>query len=175
MGLRTSFWGFAVLETAFRAAFIVRNTSDVPVNADVLPTYRVYGPAGLMANGTGALAFKDTAALTGATNASPIVITSAGHNLQTGMRVTITGVVGNTAANTTATITVIGTNTFSLDGTIGNGVYVSGGIWNVSGLYDFVFTPAAANGFAAGTNYTVLVTATVAATALGEVFAFTVT
>jgi hypothetical protein len=38
-------------------------------------------------------------AITGATNASPIVITAAGHMFQTGDSVTITGVQGNTAPN----------------------------------------------------------------------------
>ena len=66
--------------------------------------------------------------VTNATNATPIVITtSVVHGLVTGVTVTVTGVVGNTAANTTATVTVLTTTTFELDGTVGNGAYVSGG------------------------------------------------
>lgn len=68
-------------------------------------------------------------AITGATNTSDIVITSVAHGLFTGAVVTISGVVGNTAANGTFTITVTGVNTFSLDGSAGNGAYTSGGIW----------------------------------------------
>ncbi len=66
-------------------------------------------------------------AITGATNAAPIVITAASHGYATGNTVTITGVGGNTAANGTWVITVLTTNTFSLNGSIGNGAYTSGG------------------------------------------------
>jgi hypothetical protein len=59
---------------------------------------------------------------------SPIVVTTSGtHKFTTGDSVTISGVVGNTAANGTFTITYVGTNQFSLDGTTGNGAYSSGG------------------------------------------------
>lgn len=68
-------------------------------------------------------------AITGATNANPIVITSASHGRITGEKVTITGVLGNTAANATlATIVVINANSFSLTGVAGNGAYTSGGV-----------------------------------------------
>ena len=44
---------------------------------------------------------------------------------------TISGVGGNTAANGTFTATVTGANTFSLNGTTGNGTYTAGsGSWN---------------------------------------------
>lgn len=72
-----------------------------------------------------------TGSITGATNASPIVITSSSHNLLSGTRVTIQGVGGNTAANADWVITVIDTNTFSLNGSTGNGAYTSGGTWKV--------------------------------------------
>jgi hypothetical protein len=71
--------------------------------------------------------------VTGATNASPIAITtSTPHGLATGERVAITGVQGNTAANTTATkpswtITRTGATTFTLDTSTGNGAYTGGG------------------------------------------------
>lgn len=66
-------------------------------------------------------------AVTGATNASPVVITSTGHGLSTGHRVAISQVGGNTAANGNWTITVVDANTFSLNGSTGNGAYTSGG------------------------------------------------
>ncbi len=69
-----------------------------------------------------------TLAVTDATNATPIVITTAAHGLTTGMTVTITGVTGNTAANTTATVTVLSLETYELDGTVGNGAYIDGGL-----------------------------------------------
>src|SRR5262249_18622792 len=64
-----------------------------------------------------------------ATNASPIVITSANHRLTTGAQVVINGVVGNTAANGTFTISVVDANRFSLNGSSGNGAYTGGGVW----------------------------------------------
>lgn len=68
--------------------------------------------------------------ITGATQANPCVITSAGHGFRTGIQVTISGVVGMTQLNgNTYTITRIDANTFSLDGvnSTGYGAYVSGG------------------------------------------------
>lgn len=66
-----------------------------------------------------------------ATNATPIVIgTTAAHLYATGDRVAITGVTGNTAANSGASpwvITVIDATHFSLTGSVGSGAYVAGG------------------------------------------------
>jgi hypothetical protein len=112
--------------------------------------------------------------VTGATNASPIVITSTAHGLTTGTRVTVAGVGGNTAANGTHTITRIDANTFSLDGSTGNGAYTSGGTWNVSGLYTFSLVCSAGNGFEAGKTYSVLINATVSAAVTADLLTFTV-
>jgi len=65
--------------------------------------------------------------VTGATNASPIVITSGTHGLSTGNRVQIASVGGNTAANGTWIITKSDDNSFSLNGSTGNAAYTSGG------------------------------------------------
>ncbi|MGE3819545.1 MAG: WD40/YVTN/BNR-like repeat-containing protein, partial [Isosphaeraceae bacterium] len=67
--------------------------------------------------------------VTGATNAAPIVITSVNHGQNTNDRVRITGVTGNTAANGDWTITRLTANTFSLNGSVGNGAYGGGGTW----------------------------------------------
>lgn len=67
--------------------------------------------------------------ITAATNASPIEITSTGHTLTTGDSVTISCVEGNTAANGTWYVTVLDANTFTLDGSEGNGTYTSGGLF----------------------------------------------
>lgn len=65
--------------------------------------------------------------VTGATNASPIVITtSANHGLPTGATVTVAGISGNTAANNTWVIENTGAKTFSLIGSAGNGSSGSG-------------------------------------------------
>jgi hypothetical protein len=70
----------------------------------------------------------DTVAnITGATNASPIVVTAASHNLVSGSTYTVSGVIGNTAANGTWVIGTVTTNTFALVGSTGNSAYVSGG------------------------------------------------
>lgn len=71
-------------------------------------------------------------AITGATNAAPIVITSVGHGRSTGETLVLIGVGGNTAANGTWVITVTGPDTFSLDGSEGNGAYTSGGTWEAA-------------------------------------------
>lgn len=74
--------------------------------------------------------------ITGATNASPIVITvDAAHNLTTGNVLTISGVEGNTAANDTWTITVLSSTTFSLDSSTGNAAYTSGGTARISVIH----------------------------------------
>lgn len=67
-------------------------------------------------------------AITGATNANPIVITSTAHGLTSGDSIVISGVLGNTAANGTKTVTVVNANSFSI-ATAGNGAYTSGGVF----------------------------------------------
>jgi Ca2+-binding RTX toxin-like protein len=65
-----------------------------------------------------------------ASQTNPIVITVPDHGLQTGAEVKITGVTGQTAANTRDTITVLDENTFSLDNTDGSvgAPYAGGGV-----------------------------------------------
>lgn len=73
--------------------------------------------------------------ITNATNANPIVITSAAaHGLNNGDQVTITGVTGNTGANGTFTIGAAAGSSLTLTGSVGNGAYVSGGILEGSDL-----------------------------------------
>lgn len=167
------FFGFVALGSQFKGVIVTRTDAAVPTDSTGLPAYRVYGSA-LMANGTGSLALKDSGNVTGATNASPIVIASAGHGLSTGTRVTVASVGGNTAANGTFQITAVDSNSFSLDGSTGNGSYTSGGSWHVSGLYDFTFTPTGGNGFVQDQTYTVLVTATVSSVVKADTYTFTV-
>lgn len=79
-----------------------------------------------------AIAKLPSIAIIGASNESPIEITtSVPHALTTGLLVSISGVVGNTAANGSFTVTVTGPTTFTLDGTTGNGTWTSGGIVTV--------------------------------------------
>jgi Tc toxin complex TcA C-terminal TcB-binding domain/Neuraminidase-like domain/Putative peptidoglycan binding domain/Salmonella virulence plasmid 28.1kDa A protein len=61
---------------------------------------------------------------TSISDAAPIVVTTASPNgLATGAEVLIVGVTGNTAANGAFTITVTDANTFSLNGSTGNGAW----------------------------------------------------
>lgn len=69
--------------------------------------------------------------ITGATQATPIVVTATAHGRITGDYVQIAGVGGNTAANGLFKITVINANSFSLSGSVGNGAYTSGGTWTL--------------------------------------------
>ncbi len=68
------------------------------------------------------------AAITNATNASPIVITAEANGYNSGDRITIAGVFNNTAANGVWPINRLTADTFSLNGSIGNGTYVGGGL-----------------------------------------------
>ena len=75
--------------------------------------------------------------ITGATNASPIVLTvSSTTELRTGMTVTVANVGGNTAANGRwASITVVDATHVSLDGSTGSGAYTTGGSLYAGGGY----------------------------------------
>lgn len=151
--------GIVALGSVLDVAIAAKNSSNVPTDADSSPTYRIYGPAGFMNSGT--LAFKDTAAVTSATSANPTVYTSAGHNLSVGAKVTIAGVnvvSGSNGFNVSGNVTAVTTNTFTLaTDNSGSGVYSSGGIWHVVGLYDFTFTPTVGANYQSGTVYTVFV------------------
>jgi hypothetical protein len=166
--------GMVTLGETMPVRFLVRNSSDAPVNADSVPSYRVYGPDGLVAGQTGSASLAVTGVVTGATNASPIVVTSAGHGLTTGTRVTVTGVGGNSAANGTFTVTAVSADTFSLDSSTGNGAYTSGGTWSVTGLYKIDVAATANNGYEAGYAYDVIVSALISGAGFGAVHSFDV-
>ncbi len=79
-----------------------------------------------------------TGSITAASNASPIVVTSASHGLSTGAVVKITGVGGNTSANNTWTITKVDGDTFSLNNSHGTADYNGGGTW-ISGVLTITY------------------------------------
>ena len=66
--------------------------------------------------------------ITGATNTTPIVITSVSHGMEEDL-ITVSGVLGNTAANGTWTIENLTTDTFELVDSVGDGAYPSGGVF----------------------------------------------
>jgi hypothetical protein len=70
----------------------------------------------------------NTQSITGATNATPIVVsTSLAHGYSTGDVIQLSGTNGNTAANGIWKITVTSSSQFSLDDSSGNGTWSSGG------------------------------------------------
>lgn len=81
-----------------------------------------------------------TGSITAATQADPVVVTSAGHGLSTGDRVLIDGVVGMVELNNFVyEVTVLNSNDFSLQKTGGGAVdgtgftaYSSGGTWTLA-------------------------------------------
>ena len=67
--------------------------------------------------------------ITDASNETPINIAAENHPFETGDLVTITGVLGNTAANVTDNaVTKVDADNFTLDAVAGNGDYTSGGV-----------------------------------------------
>lgn len=74
--------------------------------------------------------------VTGATNASPIVLTVTAHGLTSGSTVTVTGVGGNTAANGGWAIIVVDANHFKLNHSVGSGAYTSGGTVTANSVCD---------------------------------------
>lgn len=65
--------------------------------------------------------------ITDVTNATPIVITESTHGRADDSIVLIHDVKGNTAANSVWKITGVDANSYSLNGSIGNAAYISGG------------------------------------------------
>lgn len=169
------FEGFTSLGSTKDIPVLIQNASAAPIDADSLPVFRVYGPNGLMSSGTGTCTRFESGTITAASNASPIVITSASHGLQTGNVITISSVGGNTAANGRWVVTRINANTFSLDGSVGNGSYTSGGTWTIAGLYTAPISVMGSYGYEVGETYTVIVNAVVSSVPWAETYTFTVT
>lgn len=71
--------------------------------------------------------------ITGATNATPIVVTANGHGVSNGQTVMVGGVDGNTAANGVWVVSNVTTNTLRLVGSAGNGAYTGGGVLSKAG------------------------------------------
>lgn len=169
------FIGYVELDDTLTAVVLIRDAARTPVNLDAPPTVRVYGPDGLLPEATGSGSFLDSGPIQGATNATPVVVTSANHGLTTGSYVTVSGVLGNAGANGTFPVTRLTASTFELDGSVGSGDYASGGTWNVAGLYRYQVEAAAVDGFESGVCYTALVQGAVAGVATAETQSFVVT
>ena len=109
--------------------------------------------------------------ISGATDATPIVITTAAaHGLSSGNRVAIARVGGNVAANGSWQITVLSSTTFELDDSEGDGTYTGAGrVYRLLGTHggieaehiggqqgEYVATLPATIPFAAGTDYRII-------------------
>lgn len=94
-----------------------------------------------------------TGTVTGATNATPIVITTSNHGLNTGDSITVASVGGNTNANGTWVVTRVSSSTFSLDGSAGNSAYTSGGTWVWSASQASVIATATLNAATSWTRF----------------------
>ncbi len=169
----SSFVGYVILDDTLTLDFLVA-PSDAPADLDALPAVRVYGPDGLMANGTSTAALAESGSVNDASNTTPIVISSAGHGLSTGMKVKVASVTGNTGANGTWIITVVDANTFSLATSVGNGAFAGGGTWHTVGLYSLDVAALAADGYEAGSTYFVLIAGLLSSAAWGKLFSFSV-
>lgn len=83
-----------------------------------------------------------TGSITAATNAGPIVITSAAHGLTNGQTVKVEGVIGNYAANGVWLVANKTTDTFELAGSIGSGTFITSGTWSKgAGQIDYTNIP----------------------------------
>lgn len=78
-------------------------------------------------------------AITGATNATPIVVSCAGHGREADDAVSISGVGGNTAANGGWLAGSPAAGSFALTGSSGNAAYSSGGTLAGSRLYEVLW------------------------------------
>ncbi len=74
--------------------------------------------------------------ITGATNATPIVITTATpHNVPDVSYGTVTGVTGNAGANGSWVVETVTPTTLKLRGSVGNGTYAGGGLFTRTANY----------------------------------------
>ena len=101
------------------------------ISDTVLAISAVGGGVLLFPEGTYSIKPPGKTSITGATNATPIVI-AATTSFATGQSVIVYGVGGNTAANGTWIVTNVDATHFSLNGSAGNGAYTSGGTANQS-------------------------------------------
>jgi hypothetical protein len=74
--------------------------------------------------------------VTGATNATPIVVTTAAvHGVVDVSYATITGVLGNTGANGSWLVQAVTPTTLILRGSVGSGAYTSGGVLTLASTF----------------------------------------
>ncbi len=103
---------------------------SVAVPSTVYRPFDIFGYYNAGALAIECLSWADVSgSITNATNATPIVVTSAGHGLSNGDIIYIVSVGGNTAANGIWQVANVAADTFELVGSAGSGAYTSGGTW----------------------------------------------
>ena len=90
------FIGYVPLEGTIFGLFQSLNSSNVPTDADSLPTARIYGSAGLMTNGTTTLALFDDSNTTGLYSFSKTAASADGYARGTTYFIRVQAVVGGT-------------------------------------------------------------------------------
>ena len=123
--------GTALANQAARQYYIGGRWKNITTGATAVrtipgDTIRIMGspaPTSLGQNGVWtSQALQATKSISSSTNATPIAITCTAHGYSTGDTVVINSHTTNTNANGTWEITSTGANTFTLDGSVGNGV-----------------------------------------------------
>ena len=118
----TSFGGWALKSLPSDAGIAISlGTLVTATNYDLY----VYDNAGSVAFDTIVPWINSGVAITAATNATPIVITTATHGVSAGDEVYISGVQGNTAANGTWIAAAVSGTTITLTGSVGNAAYTA--------------------------------------------------
>lgn len=167
------FVGFVELEQTIVLGVTTRNGSIVPVNSDTAPpTYMVYADAVPLVNGN--TSFHHTGSISSAANNGSGLyrITSTGHGLQTGQRVTITGT--SVAADGTFLVTRIDADNFDLQSST-YGSSAATGTWNTTGRYKASIAATTANGYQRGKMYRVELDFKISSTSYGDELCFMVT
>jgi hypothetical protein len=127
LGNKITLWdGAAWIDTEFTEISLALGTLTTASNYDVY----AYLNAGVVALDAPVAWRAGGQAITGATNATPIVITANSHGLQNGDVVYISEVGGNTAANGTWVVANVAANTYELTGSVGNGAYTASTGWH---------------------------------------------
>lgn len=152
------FAGYVSLEGTFYGSLLTTENGEL-TDADALPTYRIYGPSGIMTGGSGTMAYRQSGSISTIEATTPIRVNmSAAHNLQTGQRLTISGVSGAVAGTVngqTFLVTVIDADTVDLQSTTAAGTG-TGGSWHLTGQYTMSHAALSANGYEVNETYTVI-------------------
>ena len=147
--------GLVALNGQLPFAVLCDDNANGLIYPDNVPTYQVFSPSWtVLLNGTMQLTY---GTVTGATAASPVVVTSLAHKLQSGAFVKTDVIGGVSGANGEFQITKIDDDRFSLNGSTGTGSYTSGGIWAPLGFFRQTLNVTEANGFVAGQIYHILI------------------